>query len=186
MPAARWEKEIDAVTAKFVDSFRTLTESQLNFKPAQQVWSIAQNISHLVLVNNSYFKNFDEIKTGRHILPPTEAMEQLVTESLQQLRPYTQEDRNKKANTWDIWQPANENYGLKIVQDFIHHQSVFKTHIQSLQPFLSPTSFIKYPGEAALVFRLEDCINFLIEHENRHWIQANKVKNDFDRQMKKA
>jgi hypothetical protein len=180
----RWEKEIDKVTEKFADSFGTLTESQLNYKPDPNVWSIAQNISHLILLNNSYFQNFDEIKKGKHVLPPIDVMEQFVTNSLRILRPYTREDRPKRANTWNIWQPSNENFDLKILKDFTNHQSVFKIHIKSLQAFFLQTTFIKYPGETELAFRLEDCIDFLIEHENRHWIQANEVKNDFDQQMK--
>lgn len=57
------------------------------------------------------------------------------------------------------------------------HQLVFKTHIKILQPVLQQTTLIKYPRETELVFRLEDCIDFLIEHEHRHLIQANEVKN---------
>ncbi len=179
-----WGKEIDKVTEKFVDSFGTLTQSQLNYKSDPNVWSVAQNISHLILLNDSYFQNFDEIKEGKHVLPPIDTIEQFVTNSLQILSPYTREDSAQRANTWKIWQPSNENFDLRILEDFKNHQSVFKIHIKSLQPFLLQTTFIKYPGETELAFRLEDCIDFLIEHENRHWLQANKVKNDFDQQMK--
>lgn len=36
------------------------------------------------------------------------------------------------------------------------------------------------------IYREGHCFNFLAEHENRHWVQANKVKYDFDQQMKKT
>jgi hypothetical protein len=170
-----WKKEIDIVTEKFIESFGSFTESQLNYKPDPTGWSVAQNISHLILLNNSYFHNFDEIKKGKHDLPQGDAMEELVANSLQTLLPYTSEDRPKRANTWNMWQPSPEPFSLKIVDDFINHQSVFKLHIVELQAFFLTPTFIKYPGESALVFRLQDCIDFLIEHENRHWIQAHEV-----------
>ena len=169
-------KKIDKFTEKFIDSFGLLTESQLNYKPDPNVWSIAQNIDHLILLNNSYFKNFDEIKKDKHVLPPTDAMEQFAKNSLQTLHPYTSENRPKRANTWNIWQPSRENFGLEILKDFTNHQSVFKLHIKTLQVFFLHPTFIKYPGQAELAFRLEDCVDFLIEHENRHWIQAHEVK----------
>lgn len=174
-----WEKEIDTVTEKFINSFGMLTESQLNYKPYPMVWSVAQNISHLILLNNSYFLNFDEIKKGEHVLLPNEEMEQHATNSLQILHPYTSEARPKRANTWNMWQPPQENFDLKILKDFTNHQSVFISHIKSLRAFFLQPTFIKYPGETALAFRLEDCIDFLIEHENRHWTQAHEVKHYF-------
>jgi uncharacterized damage-inducible protein DinB len=184
MLEGHWKLEIDKVTEKFIVSFGSLTESKLNYKPDPNVWSIAQNIAHLILLNNSYFQNFDEIKKGNHVLPSIEAMDEFVTDSLQTLRPYTREDRPKTANTWDIWQPSRENFGLEILKDFTNHQSIFKMHIEALQAFFPHPTFIKYPGEAELTFRLEDCINFLIEHENRHWTQAHEVKQYFDQPVK--
>ena len=179
-----WGKEIDEITEKFEESFGTLTHSQLNYKRNPNIWSIAQNIAHLILLNNSYFQNFEEIEKGNHVLPSINATDLFVADSLEAIRPYTREERPKKANTWDIWQPSNEKYSSKILKHFTHHQSDFKIHLKKLESFFLSTTFIKYPGETALYFQLEDCIDFLIEHEKRHWIQASEVKTDFDIQMK--
>ncbi|MBX2944722.1 MAG: DinB family protein [Cyclobacteriaceae bacterium] len=169
-----WKNKIDTVTEKFVERFGALTITQLNHKPDRNVWSVAQNIAHLILLNSSYFRYFDEIKKGNHVLP-SGSPEQQAAESLRIIHPYTSSDRLKRAGTWTIWQPANEIFDSRILSDFSDHQSVFKNHIVGLQNFYSQSTYIKYPGETELVFRLEDCIDFLIEHENRHWIQANEV-----------
>jgi DinB superfamily len=170
-----WNKDIDKVTEKFVGSFGSLTETQLNYKPDPNVWSIAQNIDHLILLNSSYFQNFDEIKKGKHKLPATDDLEQIAENTLQNLRPYANGTRTKRANTWDKWQPSKTKFDHKILKDFTDHQSEFKKHINEFQGFNLHQTFIKYPGEANLIFRLDECIDFLIEHENRHWIQANDV-----------
>lgn len=175
-----WKKEIDRVTERFTDSFGSLNRAQLNWKQDKSIWSIAQNIAHLIRLNNSYFLNFDEIKKGEHIIPGINALNSFVTKSLQALQPYTSIDRVERANTWNIWQPVQEEFSLEILPDFVNHQLDFKKHIDDLQIFFTREAFINYPGETELIFRLEDCIDFLIAHENRHWIQAEEVKRTFD------
>jgi hypothetical protein len=54
-----WNKEIYKVTKKFIDSFGSLTELQLNCKPNPNGWSIAQNIDH------QFASNLYKI-SGRH------------------------------------------------------------------------------------------------------------------------
>lgn len=76
-----WNIEIDKITEKFIQNFGLLSELQLNYKHNPDVWSIAQNIVHLILVNNAYFQYFDEIQKGRHSLPYVNNIEQFVTES---------------------------------------------------------------------------------------------------------
>lgn len=174
MLETRWKNKIDTVTEKFTERFGALSAAQLNHKQDRNVWSVAQNIAHLMLLNSSYFRHFDEIKKNNHILPPC-SLEQLAADSLRIIHPYTSSDRLKRASTWTIWQPTDEIFHSKLLRDFIDHQLVFKKHTEELQKFFSQSTYIKYPGETELVFRLEDCIDFLIEHENRHWIQANEV-----------
>ncbi len=72
------------------------------------------------------------------------------------------------------------NFDSAILKRFTEHQAAFKNHIKGLQEFNRENTYIRYPGETDLVFRLDDCIDFLIEHENRHWVQANEVKNNFE------
>ena len=108
-----FKNDIDRITEKFINSFGSLNESQLNWKPDKNVWSIAQNIAHLIQLNSSYFKNFDEIKGGKHVIPETDALQSFAIRSLQTLKPYTNIDRLERASTWSIWQPAREEFGAK-------------------------------------------------------------------------
>ena len=176
MKVEQWHNDIDSVTEKFVRSFGSLTKSQLNWKPGANKWSIAQNIAHLMQLNNSYFQNFEEIKKGIHEIPPGNTLSSTAAKSLQVLKPYTGIDRIKTANTWSIWQPKDVEYDVAIMSDFINHQQHFKSHIAELKPFITGEVFIKYPGESDLIFILDDCVDFLIQHEHRHCIQAMENK----------
>lgn len=50
-----WIKEIDKITHDFKEISERLTDAQLNWKVHKQTWSIAQNMDHLIVVNESYF-----------------------------------------------------------------------------------------------------------------------------------
>jgi DinB superfamily len=175
MTKRSWLQEIDIITEKYKISFQDLTTEEFNYKPKQEVWSIAQNIAHVILLNSSYFKSFTEIQNGDHKILLNENLENLAQSSLDSLQPYASSERIKRENTWDIWQPLSSNMNKDILRDFEKHQLDFKHHIEGFKDFSIQTTFIKYPGHANLIFKLDDCLNMLIDHENRHWNQANEI-----------
>ena len=170
-----WIAAIDLITGKFKRSFHDFTVGELNYKPNEKSWSVGQNIAHIILLNSSYFEHFIEIQNGIHALPALENMETLAQDSLRAIMPYTSSNNFKHTNTWDIWQPLNGLTKESVLHDFEESQLEFKKHIESFEGFPLTGTFIKYPGHADFIFKLDDCINFLIEHESRHWNQAAKI-----------
>ena len=172
---ADWKKEIDLVTEKFKNSFCDLIEEELNYKPKEEVWSIAQIIAHIITLNSSYFEYFREIQSGDHILPDIENKEVFAQNAGERMLPFMNRDRLEHANTWDIWEPPSDPIKKDIIHDFEKSQMEFKTLIENLGDLPLTNTYIKYPGHFDLIFKLDDCINFLIEHENRHWNQAIEI-----------
>ncbi len=175
MTQRNWLQEIDIITEKYKISFQDLTPEEFNYRPKQEVWSIAQNITHVILLNSSYFKFFAEIQNGNHKIPLNENLDNLAQSSLDSLQPYANSDRLKRENTWDIWQPLSTYMNKDILRDFEKHQLDFKDHIEGFKDFSMQKTFIRYPGHANSIFKLDDCINLLIDHENRHWNQAYEI-----------
>src|SRR6266542_2955599 len=66
-----WLSEIDAITDNFIKQFGTLSFEELNWKPNSETWSIAQNIEHLIKVNETYYPVVDAIRKGNYKLPCT-------------------------------------------------------------------------------------------------------------------
>ena len=56
-------------TAEARDSFGELHADQLNWKPAADKWSIAQNMDHLIVINSSYFPIIESLKKGTYKAP---------------------------------------------------------------------------------------------------------------------
>ena len=64
-----WLSQLDELTEQFVTTFGALTVEQLNWKPAPQTWSIAQNIHHLIVVNESYYPILASLRSGTYKTP---------------------------------------------------------------------------------------------------------------------
>lgn len=167
-----WIKEIDLVTDQFKRSFSSFSEEELNYKLKEETWSIAQIIAHIMVLNNSYFEYFREIQNGNHSLPEIESKEAFARDSGKKMMPFMSRDRLERTNTWDIWQPPTGIIKKSIISDFEESQSEFKKLVASLPV---TATFIKYPGHFDLIFKLEDCIDFLLEHEKRHYNQALEI-----------
>ncbi|HEX9827754.1 MAG TPA: DinB family protein [Flavobacteriaceae bacterium] len=170
-----WKTEIDLVTEKFRSNFSNFTQEEMNYKLKENDWSIAQIITHIILLNNSYFEYFKEIQNGNHTLQTHKNLDAKAESSLTMLMPFTKKDRLKRTNTWDIWEPPSVFIDRNVIQDFEESQFEFKKLIENFEASIMSDTFIKYPGHLDLVFKLDDCISFLIEHENRHLNQAFEI-----------
>ena len=57
-----WVQEIDKITLDAELLFSELSGEQLNWKPNSQTWSIAQNLEHLIVVNETYYPVLSALK----------------------------------------------------------------------------------------------------------------------------
>lgn len=66
-----WKSEIKNITIDYKDAFGKLSAEELNWKPDFNTWSIAQNIDHVIKINESYFPILRQlIKKGTAISSP--------------------------------------------------------------------------------------------------------------------
>lgn len=64
-----WITVIDDVTHQALTEFGTLTSEQLNWKPHSHISSIAQNLDHLIVVNETYYPVLASLKAGTYKHP---------------------------------------------------------------------------------------------------------------------
>ena len=50
-----WTSTLNDISKQSLSEFGSLTSEQLNWKPASNTWSIAQNLDHLIVVNETYY-----------------------------------------------------------------------------------------------------------------------------------
>ena len=79
----RWTLHIEKLTSDYIREFGSLTPIEINWKPKPGVWSIGQNIEHLVVVNGSYFPVVHALQAGAY-KPPFIAKVGFIVERLGQ------------------------------------------------------------------------------------------------------
>lgn len=171
----RWTEEIDKITGRFLNSFSILSEKELNWKPSPEVWSIAENIDHLITLNETYFPGFSELKKGTYQLPFIARFGFVVNFFGNMILKSVQPENKKKSKTFPIWEPKESSFSKDILNQFEQHQERLKKEIIVLEDKISENAVISSPANKNIVYRLETAFDILVAHEKRHYIQADKV-----------
>lgn len=175
MKLQQWTQQIDGNTAAFKQYFGGLTAESLNWKPSPGAWSIAQNIDHLITINQSYFKIIEDIRQGGYQLPLMGKFGFVVALFGNMLYNASKPDRKKKISTFDIWQPTTSPAGEEILQRFETHQEELKAIIKSSMDLIAENVVISSPANKNIVYKLEKAFDIIIVHEQRHLEQSKEV-----------
>ncbi|TBW27168.1 DinB family protein [Gramella sp. KN1008] len=168
---------IDAITAKFMESFGGLSEKDLNWKPDAGTWSIAQNIDHLIQLNRSYFPIFEKLKKGKQDLPFIARFGFVVSFFGKMIKKSVEPERNRKMKTFSLWEPRKDSFAKSILQDFQANQEELKGYISDSDDFIHQNMVISSPANRNIVYKLETAFDIIITHEERHYNQAKEILN---------
>jgi hypothetical protein len=171
----RWLDHIDATTFSFRQRFGKLSETALNWKPRPEVWSIAQNIDHLITINETYFPIIASIKNKTFRLPWTGRLGLLVKFLGSAVLKAVQPDRRKKMKTFKAARPSTGKIPGDIVEKFAAHQQKLKELIASSGELLNNNTIISSPANRYIVYRLETAFDIIVAHEQRHLAQATEM-----------
>ena len=171
----KWTNKIDELTTEFKKDFGELPVKELNWKPDASVWSIAENMDHLIVVNKTYFPILEEVRAGKHKLPFL-AKFKFVPRFLGKLiLKNVQPDRKRKIKTFKMWQPLRSTHSINILQQFAEHQEELKQWISSHSDLLHKNVIIASPANPNLVYQLETAFDIIVAHEERHLVQAREI-----------
>lgn len=168
-----WQMEITTINWEFENLLMDLGLNEINHKPHPTSWSIAQNLSHLIRVNESYYPIFDQLIKGQYKTPMmgkipimVNAMGNLLFRAM----------RSKlKTKTFEIWTPASKEYEIDIVAEFSNHQMELSAYLQKLDPYFESNLVIHSPVNQLLVYSLDKSIDIIIAHEKRHLQQCKNL-----------
>jgi len=163
------QEKIHNNTLELFNSFKTLNQVEVEFKPSEKVWSILECVEHVYLIAEIVLKVF--------VTPPvTEKTEDSPTELFgeQKLNKLLITNRAFKAPAPDFVSPkgrfansadAMENIN-RIIGEIIQHINA--------NTIEKETQTIKHPvlGEMTKV----DWVHFMISHTNRHILQIEDLK----------
>lgn len=168
-------QQINNISAEFNRQFGHLTTEQLNWKPAPNIWSIAQNISHLIVINKTYFPTFQALINGNYQSPFIAKFGFLVNFFGKSILNSVQPDRLKKMRTFPMWEPEKSAIDEGILSKFTQHQEELISYIPKLVQFIDNGDVISSPANKIIVYKLGTALEIIITHEKRHFAQATEV-----------
>ncbi len=170
-----WIHQIDKTTTAFQATFGDLTTEQLNWKPNPSTWSIAQNIDHLIVINQSYFPLFADLKAGKFKQPFIARFGFIVSFIGKTILKAVQPDNRKKITTFAIWEPTESKIANDILLRFSQHQDQLKQEIDAAKDFIQQGAVIYSPANKNIAYTLETAFDVITTHEVRHLEQAKEV-----------
>ena len=170
-----WLHRIDENTAAFQKEFGHLSNEQLNWTPNSVTWSIAQNIAHLIVINDTYLPVINEVRSGSYKLGWMSKLGFLVRFFGKMILGSVKADRKKKIKTFSILEPSKTEITDDILARFAAHQSDLKKLIRESKDLLEKGQIIASPANKNIVYKLEAAFEIIITHETRHLEQAKEV-----------
>ncbi|MGA1414085.1 MAG: DinB family protein [Candidatus Kapaibacteriota bacterium] len=168
-------QELDFFTQEVQSAFGTLTHEELNRKSNPDTWSIAQNLDHLMVINETYFPIFDALKNGTYS-PPFLGKFTFITSFFGNLiYKMSAPEHTKPIKTMSISEPSNSEIH-DVIQAFVGHQEQLKQHISELEGCIASGSVIASPANPMIVYTLEQALNIIVVHEKRHILQAKNIR----------
>ncbi|PRX54876.1 DinB family protein [Flagellimonas meridianipacifica] len=180
MEENNWKTQLSTVSKKVNEHFGKLEERDLNWRPESGVWSIAQNLQHLIITNESYFPVFKAIQNGTHKTPALGKIGFFVSFCGKMILKAVEPERKKPMNTFPVWQPKKEVFDQGIVERFVNHQTALIAEVGKMNPFLNDKLVIASPANKNIVYTLEIALDIIVSHEKRHLNQALDLLNHFD------
>lgn len=177
MNTDKWKTEITEITELFISEFGSLTPDQLNFKPNNHTWSIAQNIDHLIIINNSYYPIIASARNNNLTLPFTSRLDFIVNSFGKMILKSVQPERKRRMKTFNLWEPAQSNFTGDILDQFKISQDELKTLIEGSGDLIKNGAVIYSPANRKIVYKLETAFDIIVIHERRHFEQAMEIKN---------
>ena len=174
----RIEKLASTLTSVAADAratFAPLSSGQLNWKPVEKSWSIAQCFDHLITTHSLYFPLFEKLAEGPVRMTWWENYSPLSGFFGRRLIKSLDPENRKPMKTTAKGHPSASEIGSDIVQRFEAHQTELIDHLKKLPEDIDLGRIITSPMLSFVTYTLDDTFTILDYHCRRHFDQAKRV-----------
>ena len=167
--------ESQIISDKVLETFGDLSAEQLNWKPNENAWSIAQCLEHLIVTNDLYFENIQKVTDGTHrnnIFSKIPFATDIISFGMKKI---LSPDWKGKMKTFKMFEPSFSEVSEDILERFGENQNKFITLMEATKDLEIRKIKIAEPIGSAVNLRLIDAFEILVVHEQRHFNQAKRV-----------
>jgi len=158
------------------NTFGPLSAAQLNWKPSEERWSVAQCLEHLIVANKGFFPTFDSIIKGERKTRAVERIPVLPTVWGKLIVNSQRPTSTRKYKAPKKFQPAQSNLRATIVNDFLDQQERVMEFMKATEGMDLNALIITSPVAGFITYSLMDAYRLIVIHEQRHVLQAKRVK----------
>jgi hypothetical protein len=156
--------------------FGDLSASQLNWKPSEKSWSVAQCFDHLITAHGLFFPRFERFESGDRSQTFWEKHSPLSGYFGRFLIKSLDPKNRKKMKVTAKGRPSASEIDGDIIERFCDHQRQLIDHIGKLPASIDPSTFkVASPLLGFVTYTLGDALVFVPLHCQRHFDQAKRV-----------
>jgi hypothetical protein len=166
--------ELEKISADALEKFGNLSPAQINWRPPDEGWSVGQCFEHLIKSNELFYSDLDKIAEGtrrnsflENYSPLSGVFGSLLISSLKK------DERKFKAPTEKIVPPSEID--VNIIEIFAGHQAELIGKIRRTENIDWNKTKITSPFMQLMTYKLSDGFQVIVEHEKRHFRQAERV-----------
>jgi hypothetical protein len=155
-------------------TFAGLTLEQLNWKPAENSWSVGQCFEHLIKTNEEFAPEFVRLATGtrkntllQNYSPFTGMMGRFLIKAV------SEDSKKAKAPSKKIVPASDIN--ADIIERFAMNIAGVNRAIELCAGVDRKKTIISSPFLSVFTYTLDDAYTVLVEHARRHFRQAKRV-----------
>jgi hypothetical protein len=166
--------DLQIISSDTLEKFGNLSPAQINWRPSVEGWSVGQCFEHLIKTNELFYDEIDKIADGtrrssflENYSPLSGFFGNLMINSLKK------DERKFKAPTPKIVPPSEID--VNIIEIFAGHQAELIGKIKQTESANWNKTKITSPFMKLMTYRLSDGYRIFVEHEKRHFRQAERV-----------
>lgn len=171
--------ELQTISANTLEKFGEFPGEQINWRPSEEGWSIGQCFEHLIKSNELFFEKLNEIADGKHkhsflesFSPLSGFFGNLLINALKK------DSRKFKAPSKKILPPSEID--PNIIEIFAAHQAELIGKIRATENADWNKTKVTSPFINVITYKLSDGFQVIIEHEKRHFRQAERVTKEMN------
>jgi len=168
----RGMSELHATRKQFLDAVSGLSEAQWNFKPAPEVWSVAECAEHIALSEDMLFN----VVTGQIMKTPADPSKRAEVKGKEEQILTATVDRSQKFKAPEPLRPTHRwATRQELIDHFKESRDRSIAYVENTQDDLRD-HFMEHPA-----FKLMDgyqWLMFISAHSHRHTLQIEEVKSN--------
>lgn len=166
--------DLELISEEARTKFGGLSAEQINWQPRADAWSVGQCFDHLIISNEAFEPQFQQLVSGNrkqsfweNYSPLTGFFGNFLLKSLKN------DAKKFKAPSKAIIPPSD--IPGDIIDRFCSHQTVLAEKIKQVENIDWRQTIVTSPFLKLMTYRLDAAFEIAVEHERRHFRQAERV-----------